>query len=170
MPGCGKTTHIVRHFDEETEIVATTTIEAEEDLRENLANRFGGRTRKRVRTMASILINGFVRASRIMVDEALMFHFRAIMMAARLSCAEVVTLIGDINQLSYIDKNNQFELRYCRPSLTANITHKLSCPHRSPMDVAYAITGVYDNFYFSNPIDHSLKMEKFYQIVQELYT
>ena len=45
------------------------------------------------------------------------------------------------NQLPYIDRQNLFELRYCRPSLTTNITCELPCTHRSPMDVAYALAG-----------------------------
>ena len=164
VPGCGKTTHIVRNFDEEAEAVVTTTVEAAKDLKEKLAHRLGERVRKRVRTMASVLVNGFkegIVINRLTVDEALMCHFGAIVMAARLSAAEEVTLIGDINQLPYIDRNNLFDLRYCRPNLTTNITSELSCTHRSPLDVAFAIAEVYDYIYSSNPIIHSLKRERF---------
>ncbi|CAH2096585.1 unnamed protein product [Euphydryas editha] len=100
VPGCGKTTHIVGNFDEDGEIVATTTIEAAKDLKEKLAHRYGEKAKLKVRTMTSILVNGFregVKIDRLTVDEALMNHFGAIVMAARLSEAKEVVLVGDIN-------------------------------------------------------------------------
>lgn len=164
VPGCGKTTHIVRNFDENSEVVATTTIEAAKDLKEKLAHRYGNKAKTKVRTMASILANGFregVKINRLTVDEALMNHFGAIVMAARLSAAEEVVLIGDVNQLPYIDRENLFKIRYSRPNLTVGISCELSCTHRNPKDVAFAISEVYDVIYSSSPIIHSLRMEGF---------
>ncbi|XP_046977642.1 uncharacterized protein LOC124543462 [Vanessa cardui] len=164
VPGCGKTAHIVKNFDEDTEVVATTTLEAAKDIREHLTNRFGHKAKSRVRTMASILVNGLhedIKCDRLTVDEALMNHFGAIVMAARLTGAKEVTLVGDINQLPYIDRENLFEMRYCRPNLTTDITHELSCTYRCPMDVAYAISDVYRAIYSANPVVHSLKMDRF---------
>ncbi|CAH2097492.1 unnamed protein product [Euphydryas editha] len=74
--------------------------------------------------MASILVNGFlegVSISRLTVDEALMNHFGTIVIAARLSEAKEVVLVGDINQLPCIDMENLFEMRYCKPNLTTGI-------------------------------------------------
>ncbi|CAH2083953.1 unnamed protein product [Euphydryas editha] len=164
VPGCGKTTHIVGNFDEEGEIVATTTLEAAKDLKEKLTHRYGKKAKSKVRTMASILVNGFhegVKINRLTVDEALMNHFGAIVMAARLSEAKEVVLVGDINQLPYIDRDNLFVMRYCRPNMTTHITCELSCTHRNPKDVALAINEVYKNIYSSNSIVHSLRMERF---------
>ncbi|CAH2095981.1 unnamed protein product [Euphydryas editha] len=164
VPGCGKTTHIVGNFDEEGEIVATTTLEAAKDLKEKLTHRYGKKAKSKVRTMASILVNGFhegVKINRLTVDEALMNHFGAIVMAARLSEAKEVVLVGDINQLPYIDRDNLFVMRYCRPNMTTHITCELSCTHRNPKDVALAINEVYKNIYSSNSIVHSLRMESF---------
>ncbi|CAH2083697.1 unnamed protein product [Euphydryas editha] len=164
VPGCGKTTHIVGNFDEDGEIVATTTLEAAKDLKEKLAHRYGKKAKSKVRTMASILVNGFhesIKINRLTVDEALMNHFGAIVMAARLSEAKEVVLVGDINQLPYIDRDNLFIMRYCRPNMTIHITCELSCTHRNPKDVALAINEVYKNIYSSNPIVRSLRMERF---------
>ena len=160
VPGCGKTTRIIKHFDEESELVVTTTVEAAKDLKERLAHRLGGKATRRMRTMASILVNGFhegLAINRLTVDEALMNHFGAIVMAARLSGAREVTLIGDINQLPFIDRQKLFDLKYSRPSLTLNISCELPCTYRSPMDVTYVLTGVYTTICSASPIVHSLK-------------
>ncbi|PZC75264.1 hypothetical protein B5X24_HaOG206526 [Helicoverpa armigera] len=55
VPGCGKTTWVVKHFDERRDVVATTTTEAAKDLRGKLAHQLGDRAKTKVRTMASIL-------------------------------------------------------------------------------------------------------------------
>ncbi|GBP96898.1 hypothetical protein EVAR_84151_1 [Eumeta japonica] len=59
VPGCGKTTWIVQEFDNKRDCIVTATIEAAEDLKRKLANRIGAEATTRVRTMASILVNGF---------------------------------------------------------------------------------------------------------------
>ncbi|CAH2105844.1 unnamed protein product [Euphydryas editha] len=162
VPGCGKTTRIVRDFDEDTEVVITTTVEAAKDLKEKLAHHYGNKAKQKVRTMASVLVNGFREGStitRLTVDEALMNHFGAIVMAARLSGAEKVILVGDINQLPYIDRDNLFEMRYCRPTLLTTISCELSCTHRNPKDVAFAISEVYGTIYSSSARIRSLRVE-----------
>ncbi|KAF9406252.1 hypothetical protein HW555_013311, partial [Spodoptera exigua] len=155
------------HFNEEEDVVATTTTEAAKDLREKLAHRLGQRTRTRVRTMASILSNGFRahdKCHRIIVDEALMNHFGAIVMAARLSGASEVVLVGDVNQLPFLDRENLFQLNYTRPNVVAAITHELSCTHRNPMDVAYTLGEIYPGIYSSRTTQsrvHSLRVERY---------
>ncbi|KAF9409042.1 hypothetical protein HW555_011466 [Spodoptera exigua] len=137
------------------------------DLREKLAHRLGQRTRTRVRTMASILSNGFRahdKCHRIIVDEALMNHFGAIVMAARLSGASEVVLVGDVNQLPFLDRENLFQLNYTRPNVVAAITHELSCTHRNPMDVAYTLGEIYPGIYSSRTTQsrvHSLRVERY---------
>lgn len=167
VPGCGKTTWVVKHFDEEKDVVATTTTEAAKDLREKLAHRLGDRVKTKVRTMASILANGFRsqdRCYRLTVDEALMNHFGAIVMAVKLSGASEVVLIGDVNQLPFLDRENLFPLRYTRPNLVAGITQELLCTHRNPMDVAFALSEIYSGIYSSKSSlsrVHSLRVESY---------
>ncbi|XP_050550003.1 uncharacterized protein LOC126910728 [Spodoptera frugiperda] len=167
VPGCGKTTWVVENLDEERDVVATTTTEAAKDLREKLARRLGDRVKSKVRTMASILSNGFKpgeRCYRLTVDEALMNHFGAIIMAVRLSGASEVVLVGDINQLPYIDRENLFELNYARPNMVAAITQELLCTHRNPLDVAYTLSEIYSGIYSSKTTlsrIHSLRVEAY---------
>lgn len=163
VPGCGKTTWVIRHFDVDKDAIITTTTEAAKDLREKLSHRIGDLVKTRVRTMASSLVNGFGRQSfsRLLVDEALMNHFGAIVMAARLSGANELVLIGDVNQLPYIDRENLFEMRYHRPNLVTNISQELLCTHRNPMDVAYALREIYSGIYSSTPRIKSLEQRRY---------
>ncbi|CAG9122974.1 unnamed protein product [Plutella xylostella] len=164
VPGCGKTTWVVNNFDVSKDTIITTTTEAAVDIRNRLAHRIGDMVRTRVRTMASVLVNGFrehVGCQRLIIDEALMNHFGAIVIAARLSRASDIALIGDINQLPYIDRENLFELRYSRPTLVANITQELLCSYRNPMDVAYALREVYSGIYAATTRIQSLQLKRF---------
>ncbi|GBP82525.1 hypothetical protein EVAR_91650_1 [Eumeta japonica] len=48
-----------KEFDNKRDCIVTATIEAAEDLKRKLANRIGAEATTRVRTMASVLVNGF---------------------------------------------------------------------------------------------------------------
>ncbi|CAH2087367.1 unnamed protein product [Euphydryas editha] len=61
-----------------SQIVATTTLEAAKDLKEKLAHHYGKKIKSKVRTMPSILVNGFhegVKINLLTVDEDFMNHF-----------------------------------------------------------------------------------------------
>ncbi|GBP18440.1 Atrial natriuretic peptide receptor 2 [Eumeta japonica] len=58
-------------------------------------------------------------------------------MATRLAGVKEVLLIGDVNQLPFIDRLNFFEMQYIRPNLVTTFMKKLFCTYRNPMDVAY---------------------------------
>lgn len=164
VPGCGKTTWIISNFDADRDIVVTTTTQAAKDLREKLEPKIGDRAKKRVRTMASLLVNGIPEGescTRLMVDEALMNHFGSIVLALQLARASETLLIGDNNQLPYIDRNNLFPLIYNRPNLVTNITKELLCTYRNPMDVAYALNEIYSGIYSANSSIKSLKLKRY---------
>ncbi|XP_052740698.1 uncharacterized protein LOC128198590 [Bicyclus anynana] len=166
VPGCGKTTWIINNFDPIGDVVITTTTEAAKDLRERLTPTIGKDAKVKVRTMASVLVNGLQeharsRCTRLIVDEALMNHFGAIIMATKLVGASETLLIGDKNQLPFIDRNNLFKLHYCRPNQVARVNQELLCTHRNPMDVAYALSEVYNGIYSSKPRVRSLELRRY---------
>ncbi|GBP16379.1 Replication protein 1a [Eumeta japonica] len=78
--------------------------------------------------MASVLVNGFQgpkSCDRLIVDEVLMSQYGAIVMATRLASAKEVLLIGDVNQLPFIDRLNLFEMQYIRLNLVVTVTKEL---------------------------------------------
>ncbi|GBP26462.1 hypothetical protein EVAR_85964_1 [Eumeta japonica] len=137
-----ETTWIVQEFDKKRDRIVTTTIEAAEDLKGKLPNRIGAEATTRVRTMASILVNGFKEHThnRLLIDEAMMNHFGARITAALL--AKKLLLIGDINQIPHIDKHNVFPMSYEKPNAVAKVSRELLRSYRNPMDVAYALKNL----------------------------
>lgn len=163
VPGCGKTTWIVSIFNTEEDMTVTTTTEAAKDLRARLEQSKGKSATTRVRTMASLLVNGMRKGDtckRLLVDEALMNHFGSIVMAALITAAEEVLMIGDENQLPYIDRNNLFALEHNRPNVKLPTTHLL-CTHRCPQDVPYALKEVHEGIYSSRPGVRSLTLQRY---------
>ncbi|KAL0812196.1 hypothetical protein ABMA28_009571 [Loxostege sticticalis] len=163
VPGCGKTTWVVSQIDTNEDIIVTTTTEAAKDLREKLEPRIGEQqAKRRVRTMASLLVNGIKEGEsckRLVVDEALMNHFGSIVLAIQIVKASKALLIGDNNQLPYIDRNNLFQMKYHRPNTVTNITKELLCTWRNPMDVAYALNEIYGGIYSAKCTVRSLAIK-----------
>ena len=164
VPGCGKTTWIARNYVRDSDIIITATLEAANELRHRLEHKLGSNAKSEVRTMASLLVNGSLANktyNRLIVDEALMSHFGAIVMATRITGAGVLVLMGDTNQLPYIDREHLFALQYDRPHTLATISQELQCTHRNPIDVAYALNNIYKGIYSSKSRVRSLKLERY---------
>jgi ribonuclease HI len=165
VPGCGKTTWVVAHANIESDLIVTATREAVKDLRDKLIPRVGeGRAKQRVRTMASLLVNGMRKGescTRLVVDEALMIHFGSIVMAIKIAGASETMLIGDYNQLPFIDRNNLFPLKYSRPHTVTNVKKELLCTYRNPQDVAYALSEVYSGIYSAKNLARSLALKEY---------
>ncbi|XP_046977641.1 uncharacterized protein LOC124543461 [Vanessa cardui] len=165
VPGCGKTTWVISHTNIETDLIVTSTKEAVKDLRAKLTPRIGEeKAKRRIRTMASLLVNGISEGdtcTRLVVDEALMNHFGAIVMATQIARATELTLIGDTNQLPYIDRHNLFSLQYKTPNTIITTNKELLCTYRSPQDVAYALNEVYKGIYSANHQVRSLSLKRY---------
>ncbi|GBP86488.1 hypothetical protein EVAR_53840_1 [Eumeta japonica] len=117
---CGKITWVAKHFVTEMNVVITTALEATRNLREKLACRLEVNAISKLRKMVSVLVNGFQGLKSCdcpIVDEIFMSHFGAIVMATRLAGAKKVLLIGHVNQLSFFDRLNFFEMVYFRPNV-----------------------------------------------------
>ncbi|XP_053618054.1 uncharacterized protein LOC128679687 [Plodia interpunctella] len=165
VPGCGKTTWVVAHVNIESDLIVTATREAVKDLRDKLTPKVGEeRAKRRVRTMASLLVNGMMKGetcTRLVVDEALMNHFGSIVMATKITGASETLLIGDHNQLPYIDRHNLFPLKYCRPHKVTTVTKELLCTYRNPQDVAYALSEIYSGIYSAKNLTRSLTLKEY---------
>lgn len=164
VPGCGKTTWVINNIKSDEDIVTTATTEALRDMREKLAPKMGIAVNTRVRTMASLLVNGQKGdgvCNRVIIDEALMSHFGAVVMAAKLTGAAEVLLLGDYNQLPYIDRDNLFAMKYTRPNLATKITQELLCTRRNPLDVAYVLNEIYSGIFSAVPRVRSLSLETY---------
>ncbi|GBP13310.1 hypothetical protein EVAR_8228_1 [Eumeta japonica] len=71
--------------------------------------------------MASILVNGFKEQTHncLLIDEAMMNLFGAIITAALLAKAKELLLIGYINQIPHVDRHNVFPMNCEKPNTVA---------------------------------------------------
>ncbi|GBP72822.1 hypothetical protein EVAR_40323_1 [Eumeta japonica] len=88
-----------------------------------------------------------------------MNHFGAIITAALLAKAKELLLIGDINQISHIDRHNVFPMSYEKPNTVTIVSRELLLSYRNPMDVAYALNKNYSGLYPTQEGSRSLTMD-----------
>ena len=69
-------------------------------------------------------------------------------------------MIGDYNQLPYIDRLNLFQLRYIGQNLVTPISQELTRSYRCPQDVTYALNEVYDGIYTARTKTRSLRRSR----------
>ena len=65
----------------------------------------------------------------------------------KLTGAKTPKLIGDINQLPFIDRRNLFKTNYIGPNFVMSISQKLSRSYRCPLDVTYALNNIYGGIF-----------------------
>ncbi|GBP07312.1 hypothetical protein EVAR_92172_1 [Eumeta japonica] len=137
------------------------TIETTEDLKKKLANRIGAKATTRLRTMVSILVNGFEEQThnRFLNDKAMINHFGAIITAVLLAKAKELLLIDDINQIFHIDRHNVFPMSYEKPNTVTIVSQELLRSYKNPMDVAYAFDEIYSGIYSTQEETRLLTMD-----------
>lgn len=137
------------------------TKEEAKEIQDKLARRYPTLSEKiwlrDVRTVASVLVNGVKEEySRVFIDEALMMHAEMIGFLSVLTSAAELYMIGDVNQILYIDRDQMCPIRYSKPSSFAKVTQSLKCSYRCPVDVVYALHKFYDGLYSSNSVVKSV--------------
>ena len=153
VPGCGKTTYIAnkaksvgrtqsvdeRGRRDDTYLLLTATRGARDDL----LQRVGGQAHSRdVRTIDSWLLHGGDKYKEIYVDEALMVHRGAVVLAGALAECDIIHLLGDVRQIPFINRVPEIEIRLAGYE-DVEIERVLSVTHRCPRDVAGAISPLY---------------------------
>jgi len=179
VPGCGKTTFIINnHVPSEYapatkvkpvpallklgDLVLTATRDAAADLRQRLS-RSGIRADKfQYRTVDSYLLNrGDEVFSSIWVDEALMSHAGAVFMCAKFSGASKAYLIGDRFQIPYVARLPGIVLNHHSLCDVLPVAHTLNVSFRCPVDVAAALSDVYEpRMQSTNHRRRSMRIEK----------
>lgn len=155
-PGCGKTYEIVHsaHVSSDPlvgrDLILCMTREGKtsiqaglQKLHPNIAERA---LRTHVRTVASLLVNGSeVKYDHVWMDEALMAHAGTIGYVAALTGTKKVSIIGDIHQIPYVDREHMCDVKYETPATFADITAVREITHRCPLDVTWALSDKYQN-------------------------
>lgn len=163
-PGCGKTTFIIGKFrmieNGKGDLILTMTKEGMYDVRKRLLHLYPEKEKvieRDVRTVASVLVNGVkLDYDRLFIDEALMMH--AGDWVFELTGVENVVMIGDINQIPYVDRDHICPLKFEHPKLFCDIGTVLNATYRCPIDVAYSLNHYYDGIYSCSEIYENGKL------------
>lgn len=160
VPGCGKTTFIVNKHNPGKDLILTQTRAGVSDVRAAAAKRFGPEIEKRLnidyRTVSSFIINGSDKTyERVFVDEALLMHAGYLGYITQLSGANTILLLGDSNQIPYIERSN-LSCKWSNISLLAEPSRVLSVSKRCPVDVCYLLSNYYDKISTTNPVFRSI--------------
>jgi hypothetical protein len=66
-------------------------------------------------------------------------------------------MIGDVNQIPYIDRDQICPISHSKPSSFPKVTQTLKCSYRCPVDVVYALYKFYDGLYSKNKVVKSMR-------------
>lgn len=152
VPGCGKTTFILNNC-----VVGDLVLFPTRDAAKDFKTRYQKLHPElevsfiddHCRTLHSFIINSTKhmksgsKYQRLIVDEALMLHAGEILFAAALSGVREVMLIGDVNQIPYINRTESFEVKYHNIAKIAQITRVLNLSYRCTKSTASILSEFY---------------------------
>jgi len=168
-PGSGKSHFIIHHHHPGKDLVLTHTREAVKDIREAVADLYPHLSKNLLwtyyRTISSFIINfKGEKHNKVFIDEVSLGHTGYIGVIANLTQATEMVLLGDTNQIPYIERSPMV-VRFhkiadlCTPEIYLTITK------RCPIDIAYILSKIYPNIVSRNQVvksvAHSLKEGSF---------
>lgn len=162
VPGCGKSTWIYKNHQIGTDLVLSATREGISSIKDKVMDHCESNNivfnsiKNNYKTIASYLVNGSKKYNIVMVDEYLMVHAGLIGLISVLSGCSKLILLGDKNQIPYIDRLNFVDMKHHNPNnfISKNISHSLT--YRCPSDVVVALKDIYGNFETTNQISKSV--------------
>jgi len=166
VPGCGKTTYIISNYNF-GDLLLLATRQGKQDVISRLERENIKFDKNDVKTLHSYIINSKKFYNTVWIDEALMQHFGYIVAVASMSRAQVVSCMGDINQIPYINRSKFIEFNYSNMAKFIKPSKILNVSYRCPIDVACK----FDNMYFSKLDKHfcSVNVSKLNTMSYEIY-
>ncbi|XP_061703899.1 uncharacterized protein LOC133515383 [Cydia pomonella] len=165
VPGCGKTTHIIKNHRPGS-LVLTSCAEGAEDIRARMAvlrhSADPDDFRGSYRTIDSYLLHSRDSYGTVWMDEALMEHPGKLFLVCLFSRCHTMYMLGDPNQLGYINRLDSVNLLYDKSSTFFKGTDTLNISYRCPVDVMAVLSSKYEGgAYSTSEISRSMKCEKF---------
>nr|BBV14754.1 replicase [Barley aphid RNA virus 4] len=154
VPGCGKTTYIMKHHSDNDLVLSATKAGAIE-FRQRAAEKKKPNVKNRYRTVYSYVYNETTEFDTIWIDEAMMLHPGMIFAIAVLSKCKNMHMIGDPKQIPYYTRID-YPSRYHIFSNIFPIDKELSTSYRCPKDVADYMKRYYNKFTSESKIIKSL--------------
>jgi len=153
VPGCGKTTSIVRCHTPGVDLVVTATKSANEDY---LELKIGPKTH--YRTYDSCLVNPVPPAVKMYADEGLMVHAGELLLVAmKVGCEEVV-VYGDSKQIPFLNRAGKFAMK--RHLMTFDSVKSESTTWRSPKCMIPILRQFYPDIISGSTREGTVSVEK----------
>lgn len=149
VPGCGKTTYILNQVGEK-DLVLFSTREGAMDFRDRMKRKSPDKAdhylRKHYRTVHSFIMNREPSEiyERVYIDEALMMHCGEVLYASLLAGAREVVLLGDVNQIPYINRTPQCNVAHAQVEFLCASRSHLSVTYRCTNTVACLLSELYE--------------------------
>jgi len=166
-PGCGKTTMILEsvRFAKKAslppiDLLLTTTRAGSAEIRERLKSKVDKDVLKRdVKTITSYLINAKNLKYDVMyIDEVLITHAGAVALAISKANPNKIVMLGDKNQIPYIDRDRYFPQLYSDVFRFCDVTIERNVTHRCPIDVTAVLSDIYPGLKTTSKIERSLRV------------
>nr|UPI40898.1 replicase [Cactus tobamovirus 1] len=147
VPGCGKTSEILRRCDFSKDLVLTPTREAAQMIRRR-ANEPSKRRvadENNVRTIDSFIMNPKpMTYDTVWIDEGLMVHPGLIWFCALMAQCKVLNIFGDVRQIPFLPRVDNFDYPNELKSLVVDSVESRSVTHRCPVDVTAWLAKTYN--------------------------
>nr|ANH10866.1 128 kDa replication protein [Rattail cactus necrosis-associated virus] len=146
VPGCGKTSEILRSCDFSKDLVLTPTREAAQMIRRraNEADKTRRADVHNVRTIDSFIMNPSRSTFDVVwVDEGLMCHPGLIWFCAVMSQCSQLKVFGDTRQIPFLPRVDNFDFPDRLKTLGVDKVEGRSVTHRCPTDVTAWLSNVY---------------------------
>lgn len=162
VPGCGKSWWIVSEHTPGKDLILSQTRAGIRDIRDIVAlhdphNKTNLQLNKDYRTVASYIINHTSKGyNRVFIDECLMMHAGYIGFIAELSGAEEIVVVGDSQQIPYIERSSM-KTRWYKLSEFCDPSENLTTTRRCPVDICYALSSHYENLATTNTVLKSVQ-------------
>lgn len=171
VPGCGKTAFILNSY-KTGDLILFPTKDSAIDFRKRFSSRYKSVTKNTCndtfRTLHSFLINSTQHLqqgksyNRLIVDEALMMHAGEILFAAVKSGVREIMLIGDKNQIPFINRSQALEVKFHNISEITPISKVLSTTFRCTTSATAVLSKLYEQgMKTTNHTTNELKLHDF---------
>lgn len=186
-PGCGKTTYIVDRVNfklSDGDLLLTATKAGAEEIKERIkAKGVSPKLCDRdIRTISSYVMHGSgsksvvekrkvrqeVTYERMFIDEALMVHAGLIAYAISRAKVREVVMLGDKNQIPFIDRYGLLPLKYSDLFMWCGVSEERNVTYRCPMDVTCALEKFYPGLRTTNSNSASVSLSALSECVPKI--
>lgn len=156
VPGCGKTTYIMKNH-KIGDLVLSATREGAREFRKRASEAGETDVERNYRTVYSYLYNSHDKYDTVYVDEAMMMHPGMMYAITCASKCKRLVMVGDVRQIPYYVRID-YDATYHKFDSVFPVTSYLHVSYRCPQDVAVLMRNYYEKFVSASKVIKSLNV------------